>query len=187
MMPRLSSLIYGCLVSFLLVFTEAQIQLQSSEELYEGIMDGMFDVVLDVRTQAEWDAGHIPEATFLEDLHVANTTSASTILSCSLCVVAVYCGIGVRAGLAIERLIDEFGFDPNNTYNGLGTDQWVAAGYKLVNTSSQVPPCQETGICMTTASTEMPSNNDSASSLFIPCIAMMVMSFLSFFWGLAHW
>eukprot|EP00934_Nitzschia_sp_Nitz4_P004453 Nitzschia sp. Nitz4//scaffold249_size28687//26888//27832//NITZ4_008121-RA/size28687-processed-gene-0.36-mRNA-1//1//CDS//3329544029//4443//frame0 len=157
------SAIWTCFAGFLLVSTEAQIQL-TTEELYAGMMDGMFDAVLDVRKQSEWDLGHIPNVTFVEELYANGT--AESILSCDLCVIAVTCGSGRRAGLAIDRLINEFGFNPNNTYNGLGTTQWLEAGYELVNTTSQVAPCQETGVCMagmTEAPTEAPTRKQLTS------------------------
>eukprot|EP00934_Nitzschia_sp_Nitz4_P003828 Nitzschia sp. Nitz4//scaffold403_size10707//9185//10144//NITZ4_009065-RA/size10707-processed-gene-0.8-mRNA-1//-1//CDS//3329551092//3818//frame0 len=161
-MFRLSP-IWTCLFGLCLVSIRAQTQLTSGE-LYQGMMNGMFDAVLDVRTQAEWDLGHIPNVTFVEELYANGT--ADSILSCDLCIIAVTCGSGKRAGMAIERLINEFGFDADNVYNGLGTGQWVTAGYELVNTTSQVAPCQETGVCMagmTVAPTEAPTRKQLTS------------------------
>eukprot|EP00934_Nitzschia_sp_Nitz4_P004174 Nitzschia sp. Nitz4//scaffold249_size28687//25899//26549//NITZ4_008120-RA/size28687-processed-gene-0.12-mRNA-1//1//CDS//3329544026//4164//frame0 len=129
----------------LLVNVNSQVQL-TSQELHDGIQSGSFDVIVDVRTQSEWDDGHIMNATFVENL--AGSGSADSILGCDSCIMAVYCRTGGRAGQAISRLINEFGFDSDNLYNGLGVSQWTNAGYELVVTESVLAPCQEeAGVC----------------------------------------
>ncbi|KAL3911291.1 MAG: hypothetical protein SGILL_007339, partial [Bacillariaceae sp.] len=40
----------------------------SADELYNGMMADQFDVVLDVRSFAEFEAGHIPNVSFVEGL-----------------------------------------------------------------------------------------------------------------------
>jgi rhodanese-related sulfurtransferase len=122
----------------------------TSQEVYDGIMAGRFDVIVDVRTPEEWETGHLPNATFMDSLAMFNTTgqvsTPNDLAGCedgssSSCVILVYCRSGNRA-VDASRILEEHGFAVP-VYNGLGVKQWTAAGYNLVNTSSTVPPCHE--------------------------------------------
>lgn len=77
------------------------ITLQSSE--FRAKHDeGFFGAVIDVRTQGEWDAGHLPNATFIESLQVNQDTSR--IAACTSCRIAVYCRTGQRSKAAADVL-----------------------------------------------------------------------------------
>lgn len=96
------------------------------------------DVIVDVRSFAEWQTGHIEGATLVENLASLGATPAD-LAGCEYCNIAVYCRSGNRARLALTKLIAA-GFR-GRLYNGLGTFQWTNAGYPLVNTPSVIPPC----------------------------------------------
>ena len=49
--------------------------------------EGRFAVLVDVRTQSEWQAGHLPNATFIESMNTNGDTSR--LDGCQLCPVAV--------------------------------------------------------------------------------------------------
>ena len=52
--------------------------------------------ILDVRTQAEWDSGHLPGATFAMNLGAydgdSDTAMPSDLAGCEECAIVVYCG-----------------------------------------------------------------------------------------------
>eukprot|EP00977_Amphora_coffeiformis_P017719 scaffold5873_cov172-Amphora_coffeaeformis.AAC.16 len=107
------------------------------DEFRERILAGDFDVIVDVRRRdGEWDLGHIPEATLVENLALFSPGSG-----CEYCAIIVYCRSGARAGRAIS-ILQENGFK-GRLYNGLGIGQWTGSpyNYELVNTSSVTPPC----------------------------------------------
>ena len=96
----------------------------------------------------EWATGHIPNATFLDSLQRFNTsgevTAPQDLFNCSYeCSIVVYCASGNRAQGAAE-VLEAAGF-PTPIYNGLGVNQWTAAGFELVNTPSLDPPCNQAG------------------------------------------
>lgn len=98
----------------------------------------LFRVLVDVRTQDEWDMGHLPNATFIESLHVNGNTSL--LAGCEECNIAVYCHSGRRAMNAAE-VLDGAGF--KHVYNVLGVEQWMEAGVELVNTPDRKPGCDK--------------------------------------------
>jgi hypothetical protein len=55
----------------------------------------------------------------------------------------VYCRSGARAGRVVSLLKNKAGFVGATIYNGQGVSQWRRAGYSLVNTPSNEPPCME--------------------------------------------
>ena len=119
----------------------------TSEELNDGIQSGRFDVVVDVRTREEWEAGHIEGATFMENLNLFGTpnqaSTPSDLAGCENCVIAVYCRSGARAQSA-AIILEVAGFRAP-IYNGLGINQWQEAGFPLVtNVPSVVPACLTT-------------------------------------------
>ena len=149
------SFLIGIFTIFLLSpgVCRAQIRL-TSEEFYQGIQDGIFTAVVDVRTLSEWEDGHIENATLVENL--ASTGSMDPLLGCESCTLGIYCRSGARAGQAITRLIDA-GFQ-GTLYNGLGTSGWVAAGYPLVTGDSIPAVCAgETDFCAESESTPAPT------------------------------
>lgn len=115
-------------------------------DLYEGIQQGLFDLVVDVRTQEEWDVGHLENSTFAMNLAQSEVPLPSELLACKDigCPIVLFCRSGNRAGVAIERMVNEYGFDTNNLFNGLGVSQWTEAGYPLVTTpESTEPMCEQ--------------------------------------------
>ena len=73
----------------------------TSTELRAKLDSGFFAALIDTRRQDEWNAGHLPGATFVETLHL--TGVAGTLLPpCKDCAVATYCHSGVRSKQAAE-------------------------------------------------------------------------------------
>jgi phage shock protein E len=67
-------------------------------------MDGKF--VIDVRTQAEWDSGHVEQAIHIPHGEIANRINEVT--SDKNAEIVVYCAAGSRAGrakVALEQLV----------------------------------------------------------------------------------
>lgn len=127
----------------LLPLAHAVVTELSTQQLFEGIQQNKFQVIVDVRSQAEFDAGHIEGATLLENLFYfgmgsLESSSPSDLQGCELCHIAVYDRSGGRTVNAIE-ILEQAGF--MNLYNGQGTSQWASAGYPLVTDASVTPPC----------------------------------------------
>lgn len=111
----------------------------SNNDFKLGIKNKSFDAIVDVRDSAEWDAGHIEGATFVQNL--ASTGNAYLLKGCENCTLAVYCRTGSRAGQAIERLKSEFGFSGALFFNAGGVNQWTDAGNALIKTPSIPAAC----------------------------------------------
>ena len=105
-MKKLLSLI---LLPLLLTGCSAQQSLryqQISQQDAKNLMDAYPDyVVLDVREQHEYDAGHIPGAVLLP-LGSITKESAAAVIPTSTCPVMVYCRSGNRSKQAAEILCD---------------------------------------------------------------------------------
>ncbi|KAL7527665.1 hypothetical protein ACHAXR_002067, partial [Thalassiosira sp. AJA248-18] len=117
----------------------------SPQQLKEGLDKGIFSALLDVRTQSEWNAGHIDNATHIFNL-ASRGVEPTKILGCrdkKNCSIAVYCTVGIRAGNAIRRLVNEYGYESSNLYNGQGINQWQGAGFALVQTDEVTAECNE--------------------------------------------
>mmetsp|Transcript_40314 Transcript_40314/g.97359 ORF Transcript_40314/g.97359 Transcript_40314/m.97359 type:complete len:652 (+) Transcript_40314:201-2156(+) len=119
-----------------------------ADDFAAGIANGDYDVILDVRSETEWNAGHIEGATLAESLaaygNMGHTgATPSDLAGCEFCNIAVYCRSGARARSAIQVLLNN-GFQ-GEIYNGQGTSQWTNAGYPLVTGDSVVPPCTTSG------------------------------------------
>lgn len=147
------SVIESLFVSFWLIqsfhLVLGQTEMLTAQELYDGMQQGSFQAVVDVRTASEWNRGHIENATLLESLNAFNTSSQvatpTDIAGCRNCSIAVYCQSGRRAGIAIN-ILRANGFT-GPLYNGQGTSQWNSAGFPLVQTDSIEPECQKRGEC----------------------------------------
>merc|ERR1719491_1690902 len=122
----------------------------SPETFKQGIEDGAYDLVIDVRTVVEWNAGRISTALHvplnsLENINniiVGGWSDVNTSLfSCDdqCATIVVYCNSGARATMAIQQMIDDLGYT-GTIYNGQGIKQWVEAGYDLVDDSTSPPP-----------------------------------------------
>lgn len=141
------------------------------EEFKDLIDQNMLDVICDVRQLEEWESGHIEGATFCERLNAfgtgAQVATPDDLAGCEYCSIAVYCRAGTGcSGDAIQHLVDA-GF-VGQVYNAQGVNQWVGAGFPLVNTTSVDPPCTmdanvseqcllESGINMTETNNTMPT------------------------------
>lgn len=122
--------------------------ISSPEELAQGIASGFFHVVLDVRTLMEFQKGHLPRATLVENLNrqqqQTDPSVPAVLRHCQYCSIVVYCASGRRAKGAIEYL-QRHGFQSLYFYAG-GMNQWSSLSKQsiefVVSTDqSQVPPC----------------------------------------------
>ncbi len=86
-------------------------------EQAKEIMDNNPDsVILDVRTQEEYDEGHIPGAVLLPDFEV--TSRAPEVLPDKDAVILVYCRSGRRSALAAEALA-QMGYTEVSDFGGI--------------------------------------------------------------------
>ena len=115
-------------------------QYLSPADVYAGIQQNLFDLIMDVRTVDEWNQGHIPNATLVESLSLQSTIPLGLQGCEGACrTIVVYCRSGARAGVAIDLMLAN-GFN-GTVFNGRGTSQWVSAGYDLVNDDSVDAKC----------------------------------------------
>jgi rhodanese-related sulfurtransferase len=116
-------------------------------ELNVGIQNGTFKILIDVRSQNEWNSGHLENATLAENLASDGIDPPPEVLSClelGNCPIVVYCRSGARAGAAIERLIQLYGANGDMLYNGQGVSQWTSAGLPLdMSLESKDPMCEK--------------------------------------------
>ena len=70
---------------------------------------GEFDVILDVRSQKEWDAGHLdlPSVRFVERLHL-HPEKVAELAEIASKKVLVYCAVGGRATTVGKMLEESF-------------------------------------------------------------------------------
>ena len=106
------------------------------------IEQNAFAAVIDVRTRAEFEAGHIENATLIESLNRYQSSSEvstpADLAGCEYCDLALYCTSGGRAQTSIG-ILQEAGFK-GTLYNGLGVSQWTNAGFELVASAESVTP-----------------------------------------------
>ncbi len=76
-------------------------------------------IILDVRTQTEYDEGHIPNAILLPDTDV--NTRAYDALPNKSQTILVYCRSGRRSANAAKQLID-MGYTAVYDFGGIATD-----------------------------------------------------------------
>ena len=124
----------------------------STEDFKKGVDAGAYTMILDVRSQEEWDGGHIPGAihipieTFSEDNFWETMDAAGYSCNKSCATIVAHCSVGGRADTAIKKL-KEMGFE-GTLINGQGTDQWKAAGYELTTEDDSIEPtCVSADIC----------------------------------------
>lgn len=87
----------------------------STADLASNVMDDGF--VIDVRTQAEWDSGHVERAFHIPHGEIANRIDEVT--SDKNAKIVVYCAAGSRAGKA-KVALEQIGF--TNVENAGGYD-----------------------------------------------------------------
>ncbi|NCB32882.1 MAG: rhodanese-like domain-containing protein [Erysipelotrichia bacterium] len=96
----------------------AAFQIISAEEA-KSMMDSSETVIVDVRRQDEYDAGHIENAMLIPNESIGNT--APTELADKDAVILVYCRTGIRARDASQKLAD-LGY--TNVYDFGGISTW---------------------------------------------------------------
>ena len=74
----------------------------SAEEAKKGIAEGKFPIVLDVRTDMEYNLGHYPEAIHIPTAKLAN--EVETKLPNKKTPVLIYCNTGQRSRYAADLL-----------------------------------------------------------------------------------
>lgn len=92
---------------------------QISQEEANNMMDTQEVMVLDVREQSEFDAGHIPEAVLLPVGTITEATAAAVIPEKDS-VVLVYCRSGNRSKTASQALVD-LGYTNVFEFGGINT------------------------------------------------------------------
>jgi hypothetical protein len=95
--------IISCLL--LLGLARAQQRELTPEQFLDGNQKGLFSVIVDVRTQSEWNAGHIENATLVENL--ASTGSPELLLGCQKCTLVV---VGIGHDLPQIKRVSSLGF-----------------------------------------------------------------------------
>lgn len=86
-------------------------------------------VILDVRTQSEYDAGHIENAANLDYYSSTFTQDLNNLDKTSMYI--VYCRYGGRSANALN-IMENLGF--REAYNILGgINEWIASGFTVVN------------------------------------------------------
>ena len=100
----------------------------SNEQLRDRIKKNPELVLLDVRTQREFQSGHLQGAAWVER-GIAEFVLART-LSYKATEIILYCKKGYRASLVAKRLRD-VGY--NNVRVHAGFDEWALAGNTYVN------------------------------------------------------
>lgn len=100
--------------------------------------DGFFDVFLDVRTEGEWDMGHVDGASHI----ILGEEDWSALAGCEDVKIGIYCNSGNRSKVAAEQLA-EIGF--KHVYELWGVMQWTAAGVELVHTPVEPITCPAAG------------------------------------------
>ena len=93
--------------SFVNITAEKAKQLMDTEENY---------IILDVRTQEEYDQGHIPGAILIPDNRI--DADAEKILTDKNQLILVYCRSGRRSKLAAERLV-KLGYTNIKEFGGI--------------------------------------------------------------------
>lgn len=93
---------------------------QISQKEAKIMMDSQEAIILDVREQDEYDAGHIPSAVLLPVGNIT-TETASAVIPEKDAVVLVYCRSGNRSKTAAQTLA-ELGY--TNVYEFGGINTW---------------------------------------------------------------
>lgn len=112
------------------------------DEFFQGLQNGDYDAVIDVRNEEDFLNGHIPGVTYIDGLPRMTLPPFQELLQegCnnSEKVIVVYCYSGGRAASVIQKLIDA-GYQAT-LLNGQGASQWTNAGYELVKSADSANP-----------------------------------------------
>lgn len=134
---RVVSMLQELAAVLLTVFHVTAYTTLSPAEFHSKLVEGFFGALIDTRSESEWNGGHLPNATFIQNLHLTGDTTLIT--GCERCRLAIYCHSGSRSKTAASRL-ESSGF--SNVYDAQGIVQWQQIGQALVGGSSHVPPCR---------------------------------------------
>ena len=93
------------------------------EQAYQKREQGT--LMLDVRTQEEWDAGHIPGATLIPLDQIAIRFGELPVDQ----EIVIYCRSGNRSAQALS-ILNEEGFSDIYSMDG-GINDWILAGYEV--------------------------------------------------------
>ena len=117
----------------------------TEDEVIRRVNGRLVDALVDLRTPEEWEVGHLPHAYFVRfDSNATEPFNVSSLSGCEHCRVITYCHSGYRAGVG-AGMLEHAGF--TSVADGLGVEQWTAAGQALVKTPSTKPTCIGTGKC----------------------------------------
>lgn len=101
------------------VTEEAATYAQISQEEAKRLMDTEKDyIILDVRTQEEYDEGHIENAILIPDFEIEE--KAESVLTDKNALILVYCRSGRRSKIASEKLA-EMGYKNVKEFGGINT------------------------------------------------------------------
>lgn len=100
-----------------------------SVDEFVKIVESKECLVIDVRTAAEYEAGHIKDVGTI-DFKSAEFEHKFKYMDTDQCI-ALYCRSGNRSGQALKLLKDDLGFT-NIVHLEGGVKAWTAAGYELV-------------------------------------------------------
>jgi hydroxyacylglutathione hydrolase len=84
-----------------------------------------YDIIIDVRTQEEFDRGHVPGAKHLELSHIHTWCKKLKKEK----IYYIICKSGRRSGIACTMLVG-IGFEKCYNVSG-GTDAWLSEGYEI--------------------------------------------------------
>lgn len=164
------------LSSLLLVqYTSADYVDLTFDEFVQGVDEGRFNVLADVRTSREFETGHIPQSTLLENLasfgNAAQVSTPADLIGCEICPIVVFDSSGARARTALEFLV-EAGFTNLYLFEG-GTDAWDQQRLELeTGSSSVVPPCTDdetmSTICFDLTELSVPSPSPPVVTTTLP-------------------
>ena len=97
--------------------TQGAVYMNITAEEAKQIMDSEEDyIILDVRTQDEYDQGHIPGAILIPDTEIK--AKAEDVLTDKDQLILVYCRSGRRSKLAAEALV-ELGYTNIKEFGGI--------------------------------------------------------------------
>ena len=92
---------------------------QLSQEEAKSMMDTQDVIILDVREQDEFDAGHIVDAVLLP-VGTIDESTAAEVIPAKDSVVLVYCRSGNRSKTASQKLVD-LGYTEVYEFGGINT------------------------------------------------------------------
>lgn len=118
------------------------------EEFAQGVEDGRYTILADVRTSREYENGHIPQSTLVESLasfgNAAQVATPADLAGCESCPIVVFDNNGARARVAVKFLVDA-GFSDLYLFEG-GVDAWKAQRFGMEKGADSVTPsCKGAG------------------------------------------